>query len=125
MPHYLLTIPAFTPRRVNEWSGRHWKVKHRMRKEMTELFRAYALQQRIPEATRPRRVSLTVYGWPRGSMPDPDAFWKLLLDALKQAWLLRDDSAAWCELGPVRCVRSMERRTEIELVDLESAREDG
>src|SRR4051812_23593183 len=55
----------------------------------------------IPRAVGKRRVSLLISLAPRRKSPDPDSWWKSLLDALVQAGALVDDSDDWCECGPV------------------------
>jgi Holliday junction resolvase RusA-like endonuclease len=103
---------------LNQLLHAHPMRAARLKRIDRDLVTAYARLGTIPPADGPRRVSLHLYGWPRGRLPDPDAPLKSLLDALVHARLLVDDGAAWCVLGGVRFERAPERRTVITLEDL-------
>jgi hypothetical protein len=93
--HWQFIIPDYHPPAANDWVGRHWGVKHRLRSLLTELLIVYAKLAGVPPATGQRRVRLHLTGWPGlRTLPDLDAFDKLFLDALKQARLIVDDNAA-------------------------------
>jgi hypothetical protein len=93
--HWQIIIPDYHPPAANDWVGRHWAVKHRLRSLLTDLLGVYANIAGVPPATGKRRVRLHLTGWPGGrTLPDLDAFDKLFLDALKQAGLILDDNAA-------------------------------
>ena len=116
---YTITIPDWCPATVNTFLGRHWARKHRLRRAMTEMIGSYAWAQSVPKATGKRRVKLTVTGWASGGrLPDKDAFDKLLLDSLKQCWLIFDDSQEFLD-GRVEVeLRRGPRSTVIELEDV-------
>lgn len=113
-----LEIPQWIPHRINEWEGRHWRVKHRLKREDRDFVAAYALQQQIPKATRKRTVSLALT-LVRMQGLDPDAFWKSTLDALVACGLLVDDSQDWVNLGPVVIAKGKQRGTIITLSEEE------
>ena len=115
---YRLTIPDWHPSKLNEYLGRHWSVKHRLKRHDAVMVGWYARAAAIPPATGKRRVSLVITLAPRQRAFDVDAPWKSLLDALTGAGLLVDDSPRWCELGTVEFIRGPARRTEIFLEDL-------
>lgn len=117
-----LLIPHWHPPAMNQWVGRKWVVKHRLRCQASQMLAAYAFVQGVPKARGRRRVTLTVTLRPaqrrRGCRPDPDAYGKLFLDALVQAGLLVDDAAEWVEFLPVRFADEGEWGTEVMLEDL-------
>ena len=53
-------------------------------------------------------------------MRDPDASWKVILDACVAAGRLVDDGPQWCELGPVNYGRGPKRATTIILEEIEA-----
>lgn len=48
----------------------------------------------VPKASQKRHVSFEV-GLLRGREPDPDAYYKSVLDGLKQCGMIVDDSSKW------------------------------
>ena len=113
---YRIIIPRWWPARLNQNRG-HWSKFARLKEVDANLVAAYALP--FPRATGKRSVRLVVTLSGPGREPDPDAFWKSLLDALVKCGQLVDDSRKWCRLEPVEFVRGTERSTTIELRDLE------
>jgi hypothetical protein len=113
---YTITIPDHTPLALNRLLRIHPRRRGKVLRGEANLVAAYAYLTGVPRATGRRRVALQV------TMPgcgiDPDAAWKSLLDALVTCGLLRDDSAAWCELGPVAITRGAYRKTIIILEDM-------
>lgn len=118
MSAWTLVIPDWLPARVNQWDGRHWAVRAKLKKADRELVAVYAHQAGIPLATVPRRVvlRLTLAKGQRGG--DVDAFWKSTLDALVACGLLVDDNRQSVVLAPVEYQRGPRRRTEIVLEDM-------
>lgn len=116
MPTHKLTIPDWHPSRLNQWDGRHWSKRAKLKRMDRDFIAYYARQQNIPSANGKRRVSLslTLGKGQRGG--DPDSYWKSLLDGLVHAGLLIDDSKEKVELGPVAYSRG-NRATEITLED--------
>lgn len=118
---YTLTIPNWHPARLNQWEGRHWSVKAKLKKGDRELVIFYSRLAGIPQAHGKRRVSLAVVLTKAQRSPDIDAFWKSTLDALVQAKLLKDDSPKWCELGSVEYERGSARATRITLEECDGS----
>lgn len=115
---HVLEIAQWTPATLNQLLGVHWAVAARRKKVDRRTIVLFAHQHAIPHATGKRKVSLIVEGWPRGRLPDPDAFWKSTLDALVHAHMLIDDSSRWCELGSVDVRRSAKKKTKILLENI-------
>lgn len=103
MAAYLIRLAGHTAR-LNELLG-HWAKAHKLKKRDAAWIGCKAKEAGIPEATGKRRVCLTVIMAPRQRCPDPDSFWKSVLDALTTNGLLRDDNPKWCECGQVEYVR--------------------
>ncbi len=114
-----LVIPGWHPCRLNELIGVHWATRVKLKRGDLDLVAAYAKMQSIPPATGRRRVSLRLTLAPRQRAGDPDAYWKSTLDALAASKLLVDDSRTWCELGEITFERGSERKTVIELEDIQ------
>ncbi len=115
---FFIVIPDYTLPMVNEWRGRHWSKRSRAKAVAADILKVYAHLAGVPDAAGKRRVGITLHGWPSGTLPDPDAFLKDALDALKTAKLIVDDSQKWVEWTMPVIVRSKGRRTEIALEDL-------
>jgi hypothetical protein len=102
--------------------GNRWR-RHRLKKRDRQMIAGYLRLAGVilpldRRAIPPRQVSLRVT-LPPGGQPDPDALFKSVNDALVQARALRDDSARWCQLGPVTFERGKALSTTIILEDLE------
>jgi len=114
-----LKIPDWTPTSLNKFANVHWTKRKKIKDADTALMTVYGLAQCIRCATGRRKVSLVISGYGRGGpFPDPDNLWKSLLDALKNAGLLVNDTQQYCEMGDVKFVRSTKRQTIIILEDL-------
>lgn len=114
---HVLTIPAWHPTPINTWEGCHWSVRSKLKRLDREMVSAYAWRTQIPRAKGKRRITLTIILGKRQRGCDPDAYWKLLLDAMKYAGLIVDDSPKWVELAPVQYERG-ERGTRVEIVEV-------
>lgn len=92
-------IPNWVPPSLNKGRGRNFRAGHKAINEVAEHFIAYNAGVNCPKVTddyRPvRRVSVSVVKV--GKLPDPDNLLKYLLDGLKRAGLIVDDSAKWCK----------------------------
>ncbi len=115
---HVLIIDRWHPARLNQWDGRHWSVRSAAKKLDREMIGFFARVQGIPPATGKRRVSLRLTLAPRQRAPDPDSFFKSVLDALVHAGMLLDDNRQGVELGEVSFMRGAARRTEIMLEDV-------
>ncbi len=87
-----IVIPDWLPFRSNQWTGRHWSVISKMKKETAGFIAAYALQCSVPKAKGRRRVSLVLTLSPRNRQRDKDSADKVFLDACVSAQMLIDDS---------------------------------
>jgi len=117
MPSYTMQIPNWHPAKINEWEGRHWSVKNRLKKRDKSIVWGAMLENKIPKATCKRRVELTIGLGYRQRGGDPDSYNKSLLDALVVCGLLVNDSKEWVEIAPVKYERG-EFFTRITLTDL-------
>lgn len=116
---YEIVIPDWTPTLTNQLlKASHWAQAHRLKEADARLVGVYARLSGVPRASGPRRVDLAVRGWRVGNLPDRDAFWKSLLDALVLCGMLVNDDPARCLLGGVDVTRSKTRETRIRLHDL-------
>ena len=115
---YEFILPDFTPRSANEYTFA--KVGQRIRRKAgdRDLVAHYARQSGIPRATGKRRVSLVVTLAKGGRAVDPDNAWKGILDGLKQAETIVNDSYLWVELGAYTINRGERRETLVVLEDL-------
>lgn len=121
MAVWRIVIPDYRPPTVNQFYGRHWRIRHRLGKEAKQVVAHYARLAGVPPATGRRRVALEVTLAGRQRESDPDSYQKLLLDALVACGALVDDSAAWVEWGGVAHSRGGRRSTTVVLEDLEGA----
>jgi len=115
---HTLTIEAWRPTSLNVSLRKHHHARAASLRKLADLIAVEAYRQTIPKAAGRRRVSLRVTLSGRQKPLDGDNAWKQLLDALTRCGLLVDDSAAWCELGPVAFERGDATRTEITLEDM-------
>jgi len=120
MTCHTIRIPRWKPVLTNTLMGNHWAKAAKLKKADMQMVSAYCLQAGIPRAKGKRRVELVVEIAGRGRTPDPDSMWKSLLDALKQAGMLVDDSGKWCEIVPPQIIRkAKETATTIQLTELD------
>lgn len=116
---YRVAIPGWRPALLNEYVGRHWSVGARLKKRDRKFVGDACWYGGVLAATCRRRVTLTIVLGPRQRQCDPDAPWKSLLDALKTAGALVDDSPDWCEVAPLVIERGARLETVIELTDID------
>ncbi len=113
-----LTIDGWHPVRLNTLLRLHWSIRNASLKLDANLLAVEAYKQGIVKAKGKRRVSLAIRHQRGVKAPDPDAFWKSTLDGLVKCRLLVDDSARWCELGPVSVVAAEGRGMTLVLEDM-------
>lgn len=106
MARHEIKIPDWHPAKLNELISKGWRTKHRLKTRDKNMVATYVLAQAVPAATGRRRVSLLIVLGKGHREPDPDAYWKSTLDALKQAEMLTDDDRKGCVMGEVEFVRS-------------------
>lgn len=116
MATHVLTIDGWHPTSLNRMLGYHWTRRRKLKAFDRDVIALEAL--RLPRATGKRRVSIHLTLAPRQRGYDPDNLLKGLLDGLKHAGMLVDDSRTWCELGPVTFGRGVRKATTITLEDI-------
>ena len=119
-----LTLQSLPPS-TNMLERMHWAVKRRLRSQLQwELTAALAdMGRKLPPLlygkTAPkRRVTITTF---RPRRLDPDnavGGCKVLLDAMRDIGLIRNDSPKWLELIVNQHIEKCECRTEIYIEDL-------
>lgn len=115
---YVVTILHYHPVPLNALIGRSWQVVHRMKQFDAERIAGEMLVAGVPKATGKRRLTLRIVLGPRQRSPDPDAFWKVLLDSLVACGRLMDDNRQGVELMPVEVERGKAKATILTLEDL-------
>ena len=119
MPVITITIPRWTPAKLNTLMAIHWGAAGRLKALDRDMVAAYARMGRHKPATVKRRVSMAVVvDTKTGRLPDPDSFIKSAWDALVNAALLKDDSGRWCEMGLITVERGKVASTRFVLEDL-------
>ena len=105
--------------RLNTLFGLHWAKRNRVKHDDMEWIAIECCNQGVTRAATKKRVSIVVTCGPKGRMPDPDAFLKVILDGLVRCGALVDDSSKWCEIGDLFVVRGTVRSTTITLEDVQ------
>lgn len=97
-----IVVPNWIPPSLNTARGRHWRKSANNTQTCSEMLRVYGAKAGVPKvhpkgtgSYHPRR-RLTVDVAKYGRLPDPDNLMKHLLDGLKLAGYIVDDSAKWC-----------------------------
>ncbi len=111
-----LFLPGYLPERQNVLMRCHWSKRVKLVKECNDLVMAYSRD--LTCATFKRRVTVTLTLAGRRKERDPDSSHKLILDGLRAARLIVDDSPRWCELMPLVQVRGDGIATTVELEDI-------
>jgi len=113
---WTFTIEDFLPCTANQLLSRHPCTRGKLKR--ADFERVWYASRAVPEASKPRRVSVT-FVYPSGQrMRDVDSMHKSLLDALVATGCLVNDSPKWCQLGPWESVRGQARATVVTLEDL-------
>lgn len=120
---WTVVIDRWRPPSLNKGRGRHWGTSYRSSVAVSEVVGGYAMKagvRRVHDDYRPvRRVEVRL--WVRANNPDPDNLLKHLLDGMKRARLIVDDSWQWCRWEqPIvsRAESKADERTEIRITDL-------
>jgi hypothetical protein len=112
------TIDNWHPTSINELTKGRVRRGIRLKKLDRNLVAAYAIKFGITKATGRRRVDLTIVLGPRQRGCDPDAYHKSLLDALKNAGLLIQDTRHGVSFTEPTYIRADAHATIITLTDL-------
>lgn len=118
-------IPNWVPPSLNKGRGRKFHAAEKCLNEVVEFLTAYNVNVCCPKVTeeyRPMR-SVRLVVRTQNTAPDPDNLLKYLLDGMKRASLIVDDSAAWLKWETPDVARALNEkpRTEIHIADLTGA----
>ncbi len=98
---FTIRIPSWSPVPLNQLLSKHWGKRGKIKNADAAIIGTYFLLSGTPVATGKRRVSIHVV-WAAGKrMPDPDSLLKSTNDGLVKCGALKNDSAAWSEIGEV------------------------
>lgn len=118
---YVIDVPDWHPSTLNKLLG-HWRERGRMKKADYQMIWAHTRgkdgQSIVPYKQVKRSVELIITLEPGQRAPDPDSYFKGLLDALVRSYALWNDSPKWCELLPVKFQRGERKATKMILRDL-------
>lgn len=115
---WIVRISNWLPARINQWEGRHWSVKHRLKKADRNMIAACCLGAGVPRATEKRRVTLNLTIGPGDRGGDVDAYWKSVLDALTECGAILGDRCDQVEIAPIQMVQGERSSTTLILQDL-------
>ena len=87
------------PGNFNEFAGRHWSVKNRVKNRTRCAVGVACFADGVPRATGRRRVSIALELPAGRTAPDHDNLLKTLWDALTACGAIVDDSPEWIEGG--------------------------
>jgi hypothetical protein len=113
---HTLRIPGWHPARINTLAG-SLRKRHQLKTADRVTIGAAARLLRIPPASGPRRVSLTIGLGPGEQAGDPAAYIESLVDSLIACGLLVDGGRQGVERGQV-VFEQGQRGTRIVLEDL-------
>ena len=114
---YTVAIPNWHPTRLNTLLNLHWAAANRMKHSDAQVIGVYCYQCKVPKAAGKRRVGLEIILGKGQRGGDPDAYFKVVCDALVRLGYLKDDNRQWLDLEPVKYSRGM-KATVITITDL-------
>lgn len=96
-------IERWHPKSLNELLKCHWAKRNRLKRVDIGMVLSYCRLYTVPQATTRRKVRMTyvVRKASRQKLPDEDNLWKAVLDGLKEAKAIVDDSPQWIRKDPV------------------------
>src|SRR5271163_3036171 len=116
---YTVTIHNWHPTRLNQLLTSHWATANRLKRSDIQMLGVYCYQAKIPKAKGRRRIGIEIVLGKGQRGADPDAYYKVVCDALVRLGYLKDDSRHWLDLEPVRYSRG-DKATVIKIEDLET-----
>lgn len=111
----IITIPNYKPPSLNEFLGKHWSVGHKLKNDCKAFMIHYSRE--LPKATGKRRVDMHIVLGKGARKLDADNAWKLVLDSLRYARMIVDDSPEYCVTTEPTYSRG-EKTTIITLTDI-------
>jgi Holliday junction resolvase RusA-like endonuclease len=90
----IITIPTYKPPSLNEFLGKHWSVGYKLKNDCKWLVMYYSKD--LEKATDKRRVDMHIVLGKGARKLDADNAWKIILDSLRHAGMLVDDSPEYC-----------------------------
>jgi len=117
---WTVVMDGWTPPTVNALMRGHWATRARIKKAAVNRVVAAMRAAGVPAATGKRRVTIAVEYGNRGHLSDPDNVPKAVLDGLKRAAVLIDDTAEWCDCPTATVARGDGKRTTLVIEDIET-----
>jgi hypothetical protein len=114
---YTITIPHWHPVRLNKLLNSHWASANRMKQSDAQMIGVYCYQSKVPKATDKRKVGIEIVLGKGQRGGDPDAYFKVVCDALVRLGYLKDDNRQWLDLEPVKYSRG-NKATIITIADI-------
>ena len=116
-----ILIERFVPITLNRSVGRHWSKLAKIKRQTADLITVSAANVRkVSDQYRPvRRLAFEVRCARVGRLPDPDNVLKAMLDALKTARIIVDDSSAWVVWSMPTIVRAKKGEVPCTVITIE------
>lgn len=115
---YTIELPGYTPTPTNKLLRVHWGSRSRIKKRDYDIVATSILPYGIPAATGKRHVRMMVVLGKGQRAYDPDAYQKVLHDALVKCGLLKNDSKDWVSYDQPVFARGESPATYITLTDV-------
>lgn len=118
MATHTITVEDWHPIFLNESLRMHWAVYQKELRAAAQRLGEEKLVALCPDAKRKRVCTVTFHGWGHGGpFPDPDNAWKILRDAMKLAYVIKDDNEKFARFNDPVFVRSHDKKTVIVVED--------